>query len=217
MQARRASRELALIIFSQIGKDINKYNNDDFGQMVLGSVRTLISNCQEEISIVTSGLSNLKEYVNDFENNHPENLARPIDAHNIPVEMPLTSKMKEDINLIMDVAEKSLSALDVAELSILSGQSDVRRYIHKIIKTYKEKNSEIDGVIKELASGWDIERLFKIDKDILRIAITEFLFIKDAPVKVVIDEALELAKKYSTDESPSFINGILAKVVEVYV
>ena len=114
MQARRASRELALIIFSQIGKDINKYNNDDFGQMVLGSVRTLISNCQEEISIVTSGLSNLKEYVNDFENNHPENLARPIDAHNIPVEMPLTSKMKEDINLIMDVAEKSLSALDVA-------------------------------------------------------------------------------------------------------
>ena len=217
MQARRASRELALIIFSQIEKDINKYNNDDFGQMVLGSVRTLISNCQEEISIVTSGLSNLKEYVNDFENNHPENLARPIDAHNIPVEMPLTSKMKEDINLIMDVAEKSLSALDVAELSILSGQSDVRRYIHKIIKTYKEKNSEIDGVIKELASGWDIERLFKIDKDILRIAITELLFIKDAPVKVVIDEALELAKKYSTDESPSFINGILAKVVEVYV
>ena len=217
MQARRASRELALIIFSQIGKDINKYNNDDFGQMVLGSVRTLISNCQEEISIVTSGLSNLKEYVNDFENNHPENLARPIDAHNIPVEIPLTSKMKEDINLIMDVAEKSLSALDVAELSILSGQSDVRRYIHKIIKTYKEKNSEIDGVIKELASGWDIERLFKIDKDILRIAITELLFIKDAPVKVVIDEALELAKKYSTDESPSFINGILAKVVEVYV
>ena len=59
--------------------------------------------------------------------------------------------------------------------------------------------------------------MFKIDKDILRIAITELLFIKDAPVKVVIDEALELAKKYSTDESPSFINGILAKVVEVYV
>ncbi len=217
MQARRASRELALIIFSQIGKDIHKYNNDDFGQMVLGSVRTLISNCQDEVSILTSGLSNLKEFVDDFENNHPENLARPIDAHNIPVEMPLTSKMREDINLIMDVAEKSLSALDVAELSILSGQSDVRRYIHKIIKTYKEKNDEIDGVIKELASGWDIERLFKIDKDILRIAIAELLFIKDAPVKVVIDEALELAKKYSTDESPSFINGILAKVVEVYV
>ena len=217
MQARRASRELALIIFSQIGKDIEKYANSDFEQMVLGSVRTLISNSMEEISIVTSELSEVREFVEEFENNHPDNLARPIDAHNIAVEMPLTSKMKEDIDVIMNAAEKSVSALEIAELSVLSGQSDVKRYIHKIIKTYKERKDDIDGVIKELASGWDIDRLFKIDKDILRISITELLFIKDAPVKVVIDEALELAKKYSTDDSPSFINGILAKVVEVYV
>ncbi len=217
MQARRASRELALIIFSQIGKDIEKYANSDFEQMVLGSVRTLISNSMDEISIVTSELSEVREFVEEFENNHPDNLARPIDAHNIAVEMPLTSKMKEDIDVIMNAAEKSVSALEIAELSVLSGQSDVKRYIHKIIKTYKERKDDIDGVIKELASGWDIDRLFKIDKDILRISITELLFIKDAPVKVVIDEALELAKKYSTDDSPSFINGILAKVVESYV
>lgn len=216
MQARRASRELSLIIFSQIGKDVEKLSGD-FEQMILSSIRTLISNSMEEISIVTSELSNLREFVEDFENNHPDNLARPIDAHNIAVEMPLTSKMKEDIDTIMNVAEKSVSALEIAELSALSGQTDVKKYVKKIIQTYKERKEDIDNVIKELASGWDIERLFKIDKDILRIAITELLFIKDAPVKVVIDEALELAKKYSTDESPSFINGILAKVVEVYV
>lgn len=216
MQARRASRELALIIFSQIGKDIDKFKNEDFEQMILGSVRTLISNAEDEIGIVTSELSTLKEFVEDFENNHPDNLSRPIDAHNIPVEMPLTSKMKEDIDTIMNVAEKSISALEIAELSVLAAQSDVKKYVQKIITVYREKAADIDNVIKELASGWDIERLFKIDKDILRIAIAELLFIKDAPVKVVIDEALELAKKYSTDDSPSFINGILAKVVEVY-
>lgn len=216
MQARRASRELALIIFSQIGKEIDKFNPNDFEQMILGSVRTLISNCEDEISIITSELSNVREFVEDFENNHPDNLSRPIDALNIPVEMPLTSKMKEDIDTIMNVAEKSMSALEIAELSVLAGQSDVKRYVQKIISTYKDKKNDIDNVIKELASGWDIERLFKIDKDILRIAIAELLFIKDAPVKVIIDEALELAKKYSTDESPSFINGILAKVVEAY-
>lgn len=217
MQARRASRELALIIFSQIGKEIDKFNPNDFEQMILGSVRTLISNCSDEISIVTSELSNVREFVEDFENNHPDNLSRPIDAINIPVEMPLTSKMKEDIDIIMNVAEKSMSALEVAELSVLSGQNDVKRYVQKIISAYKDKKSDIDNIIKELASGWDIDRLFKIDKDILRIAIAELLFVKDAPVKVIIDEALELAKKYSTDESPSFINGILAKVVEAYV
>ncbi len=217
MQARRASRELSLIVFSQLGKDIEKQHSGDFEQLILSSVRTLISNSMEEISIVTSELSNVREFVEDFENNHPDNLARPIDAYNIAVEMPLTSKMKEDIDVILNVAEKSITALEIAELSVLSGQSDVKRYVQKIIQTYKERKDDIDNVIKELASGWDIERLFKIDKDILRIAITELLYVKDAPVKVVIDEALELAKKYSTDESPSFINGILAKVVEVYV
>ena len=52
-----------------------------------------------------------------------------------------------------------------------------------------------------------------MDKDILRIALCEMLYIKETPMKVVVDEALELAKKYSTDDSASFINGILAKVI----
>ena len=55
-----------------------------------------------------------------------------------------------------------------------------------------------------------------MDKNILRIALIELLYIKATPLKVVIDEALELAKKYSTDESTNFINGILAKVVVDY-
>ena len=52
-----------------------------------------------------------------------------------------------------------------------------------------------------------------MDKDIFRIALTELLFIKDAPFKVIVDEALELAKKYSTEDSSSFINGILSSVI----
>ena len=52
-----------------------------------------------------------------------------------------------------------------------------------------------------------------MDKDILRIAISELLYIKETPIKVVCDEAVELAKKYSTDDSSSFVNGILAKVI----
>ena len=59
----------------------------------------------------------------------------------------------------------------------------------------------------------NINRLVKMDKDILRIAIVELLYTKGAPMKVIVDEALELAKKYSTDDSSAFINGVLAKVV----
>ena len=52
-----------------------------------------------------------------------------------------------------------------------------------------------------------------MDKDILRIALSELLYIKETPMKVIVDEAVELAKKYSTDDSASFVNGILAKVI----
>ncbi len=217
MQARRASRELALILFSQLEKNLDIYKDDDFEKIVLKSVRTLISSSKEELNIATSGLLELSEHIEEYENNHPDNLKRPIDANNIPVQIPLTSDMAGRIKTVLGVCDKALNALEIAELSTLSQKADVKDYINKIAMTFKDKKQDIDNIIKELAFGWDIDRLFKIDKDILRISIIELVFMKDAPHKVVIDEALELAKKYSTDDSPSFINGILAKVVERYV
>ncbi len=217
MQARRASRELALIIFSQLDKNIDKYKKEDFDSIVLKSVRTLISQSNDEVSMVVSELNEIKNQIIEYENNHPDNLERSIDVENIPVKIKLTSDFEARIDSMLSAAEKTLGALDIAELCTLSSNEDVKDYISKICKAYKANKNEVDKMISEFAFGWDIERLFKIDKDILRISITELVFIKDAPHKVIIDEALELAKKYSTDDSPSFINGILARVVERYV
>lgn len=217
MQARRAARELTLILFSQLDKNLNAYTSKSFEEIVLKSVRTLVSASKEELNIATSDLANVRDYLEEWENNHPDNLKRPIEASNIPVKIPTTSDMAGKINSILAVCDKVNNALEIAELSALSEKRDVEEYINKISETFKQRKEEIDSIIKELAFGWDIDRLFKIDKDILRIAIAELVFVKDAPHKVIIDEALELAKKYSTDDSPSFINGILAKVVERYV
>ena len=217
MQARRASRELALILFSQLDKNLEKYKKEDFSSIVVKSVRTLISQSNDEVSKVVSELNEIKNQIIEYENNHPDNLERPIDIDNIPVKIKLTSDFEARIDTMLQGAEKALSALDIAELCTLSSNDDVQEYILKICEEYKKNKDEIDKMISEFAFGWDIERLFKIDKDILRIAITELVFIKNAPHKVIIDEALELAKKYSTDDSPSFINGILARVVERYV
>lgn len=217
MQARRASRELTLILFSQLEKNVEIHDDNDFENIVLKSVRTLTSNAQEELGIASSELLTVGEFMKDYEADHPENLERPFGVSNIPVKIPTTSDMVGKIDTLLSVCEKAASALEIAELCTLSQKDDVREYVKKIAKTFKAENVKIDAIIKELAFGWDIDRLFKIDKNILRIAIAELVFLKDAPVKVVIDEALELAKKYSTDESSSFINGILAKVVELYV
>lgn len=75
------------------------------------------------------------------------------------------------------------------------------------------KLTELDQLISTYAVGWSLKRINPIDKSILRIAFYELLE-TDTPVQIVINEALEIAKKYSTDDSPKFINGILGKYVE---
>ena len=113
----------------------------------------------------------------------------------------------------MDISEKIMLAIEIAEMATLEENSDVKEYIKKITEAFRANKKEIDEQIKKYAIGWDFNRLVTMDKDILRIAICELLYVKEAPVKVVIDEAIELAKKYSTDDSASFINGVLGKVL----
>ena len=114
---------------------------------------------------------------------------------------------------MLDVAEKAILALEIAEFTTLENQSEVQNYAIEIAENFKIHAKEVDGEIQKYSNGWDISRLVKMDKDILRIAITELLYTKGAPLKVVCDEAVELAKKYSTEDSSSFVNGILAKVI----
>lgn len=107
-------------------------------------------------------------------------------------------------------------ALEIAEFTTLDSQSEVKDYAVSIAEYFQKNHEEVDNIIQKYAKNWDLGRLVKMDKDILRIAIVELLYMKDAPMKVIVDEALELAKKYSTDDSASFINGILAKVIVDY-
>ena len=76
-----------------------------------------------------------------------------------------------------------------------------------------ENLEDIDAKIEEKANGWTINRIAKSELTILRLGVYELLYVEDVPNKVAINEAVELAKKYGTDESPAFINGVLAKLV----
>lgn len=213
MQARRAARELALILFSQLEKKITNYSKDDFEDILLKSVRILTNNASEDLKLTLGSLLDTKEFLANYEADHEENVQRPIGVSNVPVAIPTTSDMAGRIDEMLEIAEKALAALEIAEIATLESKSIVKDYTVSIAEKFKENAQEIDEKIQKFAKGWDIERLVKMDKDILRIAIIELLYIKDAPMKVIVDEALELAKKYSTEESSSFINGILAKVI----
>ena len=79
-------------------------------------------------------------------------------------------------------------------------------------KAIAEKVCEIDAMINENATGWKTTRMNKVDLSILRLAVYEMKFDDDVPVKVAINEAVELAKRFSGDEGPAFINGVLGKL-----
>lgn len=213
MQARRAARELAFILFSQFDKKITNYSKESLDDIILKSVRILSSSASDDLKTSLGALIDMKNRIDDYEAEHEINLNRPMEATNIPVPLPMTSDLTGRIDEMIDVAEKALLALEIAEFTTLESQGDVKNYAIKIAETFQEYHDDIDEMIKSFSTGWDFERLVKMDKDILRIAISELLYIKETPMKVVVDEAVELAKKYSTDDSASFVNGVLAKVI----
>ena len=93
MQARRAARELALILFSQMD-NIQNLNKWDFQDIVLKSVRTLTNNSVDDLKSAASSILEMKEYIEEYESNHTTNLERPIEVSNVPVPMPMTSDMQ---------------------------------------------------------------------------------------------------------------------------
>lgn len=216
MQARRAARELAFILFSQFDKKITHYSKEDLQDIILKSVRILTSSASDELRTALGSLVAMRDQIENYEADSEINLNRPIGVANIPVPLPMTSDMTGRINEMIDIAEKAALAIEIAEFTTLDAQSDVKNYAIDIAEYFQRNHKEIDDIIQKYAKNWDLGRLVKMDKDILRIAIVELLYMKDAPMKVVVDEALELAKKYSTDDSASFINGILAKVIVDY-
>lgn len=212
MNARRAARELALLSFSQISRNPEKWEDKDIEDIIINSIRTLLTNAESELKKAIGYLLETKEFIENYEIEHSENAKMPIGSSIIPV--PLTSDITGKVNLLIDAADKTLSAMDITELFTLSNKREVKDYTLKLITLYLEHKKDIDSQIDKLSIGWNINRLVKIDRDILRIATAELLYISSIPVSVAIDEAVELAKEYSTDESSGFINGILRQVVE---
>lgn len=82
------------------------------------------------------------------------------------------------------------------------------------IETIIEKCKEIDGLIQRSAPEWPIDKIAKIDLSVLRIAVYELIYEKNAPYKVIIDEAIELSKAYGNDNSAKFINGVLGSILK---
>ena len=117
------------------------------------------------------------------------------------VEFNGQEEMSEQIDMFVDDMKEEIDVKEADEA-----------YISGKYKKIVEKLPEIDAKLDEVSKGWKTTRMGKVDLTILRLAVYEMIYDEDIPEKVAINEAVELARKFGGDESPAFINGVLAKL-----
>ena len=121
-----------------------------------------------------------------------------------------------------EVALQLLYALDIThdELSDVLGAPWIEAMVPEAVRDFTimlvtgvvEQRDAIDALVREWSANWSLGRIGVIERNILRFAIYELLFLPEIPPNVTINEAVEVAKRYGTEESPSFINGILDRI-----
>lgn len=117
-----------------------------------------------------------------------------------------------------EALETALAGADLSHLDTkyADKSQEARDYASALAVGAKEKLDDLDRYIAELSEGWALDRQPAVDRNILRIALYEIRYVDSVPSVVAIDEAVEMAKKYSTAESGKFVNGVLAGYLRQY-
>ncbi|CCI12804.1 N utilization substance protein B homolog [Microcystis aeruginosa PCC 9806] len=197
-QPRRIARELALLSLSQIKGNPENLEQQTLNDLILVAVRTLTLEIQETLETAAAEISRGNERI----------LASDTKATNLKSAQTM---VKEAISLTHNAINRLGTVIDFPEIVQLSSQYEVREYALELIGTVYRRRAEIEQELTGALVDWQLHRLPRIDRDILQIAVAEMLYL-DIPQKVAINEAIELAKRYSDDEGYRFINGVLRRV-----
>jgi N utilization substance protein B len=122
----------------------------------------------------------------------------------------LALKMLYQMEVNQDAPERALDKY----LKIFPYQDDIVSYARFLLSGVKKELTSVDGCIEKASEHWKLSRITYVDRNILRVAVFEMLYSTDVPPKVAIDEALELAKKFGSEDSKDFINGVLDKILK---
>ena len=128
---------------------------------------------------------------------------------------------KRAVDLLFEAEARGLTAAEVADSRSALAETNaddvsvLNPYTVTVARGVSEHAAHIDELIASYLQGWTLERLPAVDRAILRVAVWELLHADDVPEPVAVDEAVELAKELSTDESPGFVNGVLGQVMLV--
>jgi N utilization substance protein B len=124
---------------------------------------------------------------------------------------------KRAVDVLYEADLRGSDPLAVLRDRLADANPPVPDHAVRLVEGAVEQQERIDALIEAHASGWSLDRLPDVDRAILRMAVYELLWVDDVPDAVVIDEAVELAKTLSTDDSPAYVNGVLGGIVRAEI
>lgn len=225
MKARHAARELALLALYQLGKQDSpesphastekslpdKTRLDD---LMVMAARALAGMASDQIEDAAKSLATVRNALTDIEREHPDNLATPLDAPPQPVPLPDTRQVMAHVDTCLQAAENLWEALRLPELLALAKTDAVKDYALTLVELTLTHQAELDPLLEAHCEEWKLSRLVELDRWLLRLSAAEMKYVPDVDVGVSIDEAVELAKQFSTEDSYKFINGVLGNVAK---
>jgi transcription antitermination protein NusB len=199
MQARRIARELALLGLSQLSDKSGKLIHHDFEKLLQSAVKTLSAEAKDALE---TAADELKRSSSQLVNS--ETLAADLDRSRTMVE--------DAITLTQTSINRLAHALELPDFIQLTNQKEVRAFSLELLSNATKYQADVDTILEEAMVAWQLKRLARIDRDILRLAVVEIQYL-GTPEKVAINEAVELSKRYSGEDGYRFINGVLRRVV----
>ncbi|HEY9738122.1 MAG TPA: transcription antitermination factor NusB [Trichocoleus sp.] len=200
MQARRIGRELALLGMSQLPDKLEKLQRQDLEGLISAAVRTLTVEAKDALETAADELKRSSNRLVDS-----ETLTTDVDSARVMVE--------DAIALTQNAINRLGGALELPEFVQITNQAEVRAFAMEILTNTIRYLKDVDKILDEAMVAWQLKRLARIDRDILRTAVVEMQYL-GTPDRVAINEAVELAKRYSGEDGFRFINGVLRRVVE---
>ncbi|MCL9660314.1 transcription antitermination factor NusB [Paenibacillus hunanensis] len=118
-------------------------------------------------------------------------------------------KAEEAVEMLLEEA----AADNESEVEVRN-EAQLKTYVLDVVAGVSSNREAIDGLLVDYLQNWQVSRLSRVDRQILRLAVYEMIFTEDVPAKVAVNEAIELSKHFGTEESGKFVNGVLGKMIQ---
>lgn len=202
MKAQRVARELALLSMSQLSSNLEKLSAQQLSDLILAAVRALTTEVHDILETAAAELKRSNDRL----------LGSEIQATTVQSSRTM---VYEAVELTQTAINRVAMAMELPEFLQLTNQKEVKAYTLETLTLVNAHREEIDAILQQAIVNWQLNRIARIDRDILRIAVAEMRYL-GLQERIAINEAVELAKRYSGEDGYRFVNGVLRRVTEQF-